>query len=134
MARYHGKKSVVYLSTTGSGNAVNVSNLTSWSIDRKVDRVDMTAFGDLNKVYGQGLPDVQGAFDGFFDDAATAALFTGADSTDGVKFYLYPSSDATARYFYGTAWLDVSINSSVSDAVKISATFAAAGASGYKLA
>lgn len=134
MARYHGKKSLVYLSTSGSAAAVSVSPLTTWSMNRKTDRADVTSFGDANKTYVQGLPDVTGGFAGFFDDTATAALFTGADSTDGVKFYLYPSSDAIARYFYGTAWLDMDLTSAVTEAVKISATFAAAGACGYKLA
>jgi hypothetical protein len=71
------------------------------------DKIEVTAFGDLNKTYVQGLPDLQGSFKGFWDDTESKP-FTGASSTDGVKMYLYPSSDATdSKYWYGPAWLDV---------------------------
>ncbi len=133
MAKYHGRKGVVYFSTSGTGTAVSVANLSEWSLDFQTDRVEVTAFGDANKTYVQGLKDVQGQFSGFYDDSATASIFSAADSTDGIKVYLYPSSDATARYFYGPAWLDASITTSVGDAVKISGSLAANGSWGYKL-
>lgn len=134
MAKYHGRKGVVYFSTTGSGAAVNVGNLSEWSLNFATDRVEVTAFGDANKTYVQGLKDVQGSFSGFFDDTATAALMTAADSSDGIKAYLYMSSDATARYFYGPAWVDLSVTTAIGDAVKISGTIAANGSWGSKLA
>ena len=134
MARYHGKKGVVYMSTTGSGTAVAVGNLTEWSISYATDRIDVTSFGDTNRVYVQGLRNVTGSFKGWFDDSATKALFDAADSADGIKMYLYPSADAATRYFYGTAFVDTSIQTGVAGAVSISGTFAAAGGWDYKLA
>ena len=74
----------------------------------------------------QGLKNVQGTIAGFFDDTETK-LFTGADSSDGIKMYLYPSSDIPTAYWAGPAWLDVSINTGVADAVAISGNFAANG-------
>lgn len=70
---------------------------------------------------------MQGTIAGFFNDAETKP-FVGADSVDGVKMYLYPSSDAPTIYWYGPAWLDVSIDTSVAAAVSLSGNFAANGA------
>lgn len=131
MSRYHGGKGVVYLSTTGSGAAIAAISLSQWSLDRKTDKVDVTAFGDLNKTYVQGLPDIKGALAGWFD-SADDALFDGADSNDGVKLYLYPSSLAPTIYHYGPAWLDASINVDVNGGVAVSGDFVAAGSWGRK--
>lgn len=127
MAVYHGRKGVVYISTTGTGTATNVIKLTDWSLNMETDTVEVTSFGDTNKTYVQGLPDVQGSLSGFWDDTEDK-LFTAASSTDGCKVYLYPSSDAVTRYFYGPAWLSVSIQSAIGDAVKINSSFRANGA------
>jgi hypothetical protein len=127
MAVYAGRKGVVYLSTTGSGAATNVIKLNQWTINRTTDKIEVTSFGDANKTYVQGLPDVQGTFSGFWDDTETKP-FTAAASSDGCKLYLYPSSDAPTRYFYGPAWIDASVNTGVSAAVALSANFKANGA------
>lgn len=74
----------------------------------------------------QGLKNVQGTIAGFFDDTESKP-FTAADSSDGCKMYLYPSADAPSKYWAGPAWLDVSINTGVADAVAISGNFAANG-------
>lgn len=132
MAAYAGRKGVVYLSTTGSGNASSVLKINQWTINRTTDKIEVTAFGDANKTYVQGLPDLQGTFSGFWDDGESKP-FTAAASTDGVKMYLYPSSDAPSKYWYGPAWLDVSMDVGVSGAATISASFAANGSWGNTL-
>lgn len=126
MSAYAGRKGVVYLSTTGSGNASSVLKLNAWTVNRTTDKIEVTAFGDANKTYVQGLPDVQGTFGGFWDDGESKP-FTGAGSSDGVKMYLYPSSDAPTKYWYGPAWLDLSMDTGVSGAVTLSGSFAANG-------
>lgn len=131
MPRYHGKKGIVYGSTTGSGTAVQIASLNHWTLDMSTDTVEVTAFGDSNKTYVQGLKDLKGTLAGFWD-SADDSLFDGADSTDGVKLYLYPSSDYTAGYFYGPAWLSASIDVPSGGAVTVSASFVAAGAWGRK--
>lgn len=132
MAVYHGKKGVVYVSTSGSGNASNVLHLNAWTLNRNTDTVETTSFGDVNKTYVQGFPDLSGTFSGFYDDAETK-IFSAASSADGCKLYLYPSSDAPSKYAYGPAWLDSSINTGVSAAVAISGNFRANGAWGINL-
>lgn len=131
MPVYHGKSGVVYMSTTGSSAAVNVVYLSDWSVSFATDKVETTAFGDANKTYVQGLKDISGKLSGFFD-SATDQLFDAADSTDGVKIYLYPSSNAATVYFYGPAWVDAEISCPVGGAVTISGSFAANGSWGRK--
>lgn len=129
MSAYAGKKGVVYMSTTGTGNATNVVKLNQWTLDLTTDTIEVTSFGDANKTYVQGLKDVQGTLSGYFDDSETK-IFTGADSTDGVKLYLYPSADAATKYWYGPAWISASIDTGVSGAVTIAANFVANGSWG----
>jgi hypothetical protein len=131
MASYHGRKGVVYLSVTGTGNATSVGKLTNWTLHQKADKVDVTAFGDTNKAYVIGLKDVTGTLSGLWQDS-DATLFQATDSTDGCKIYLYPSSDAPQYYWYGPAWIDASIETAVGDAVKVKANFSANGAWGRK--
>lgn len=129
MSAYPGRRGVVYLSTTGSGSASSVVKLSEWTLNSATDKIEVTAFLDANKTYVQGLKDLQGTLTGFFDDTETKP-FSAADSSDGCKIYLYPSSDIPARYWYGPAWLDYSITVPVSGAVGITANFAANGSWG----
>lgn len=124
-ANYHGKSGVVYMSTTGSGTAV-VVRLSKWSLNRATDKAETTSFGDGNKTYVQGLPDLKVSLSGFWD-SGDDSFFTGAESTDGVKMYLYPSANAPSKYFYGTAWFDSSIDVPVSGPVAISGDGVAKG-------
>lgn len=126
MARYHGRKGRVYMSTSGSGNASPVNSLSEWVLNMATDRVDVTAFGDTNKQTVQGLPDISGTFSGFWDDTEDR-VWTARDSSDGVKLYLYPSTDAATKYWYGTAWVDFSVTVPVSGAAQLRGTFSAKG-------
>jgi hypothetical protein len=116
------------MSTTAAGVAV-ATTLAGWTLNRTTDRVEVTSFGDLNKTYVQGLPDMQGDLSGFFD-SADDRLFDAAESADGVKLYLYASTDALGIYWYGPAWIDASIEVPVDGAVAINGTFAANGSWG----
>ena len=126
MARKHGRNGRLYVAVASGGTAEPVAFLRDWSIDFSVDNVEVTAFGDTNKVYVAGLPDSSGSFSGFFD-SATAQLYTAA--TDGVarNFYLYPDT-ADATYWYGTALFDFSVASAVDGAVTVSGDWNAASA------
>ena len=129
MGAYAGRKGVVYMSTTGSGTAVAVVNLKTWSLNQPTDKIEVTAFGDANKKYVQGLPDATGDISGWWDDT-TDALYDASQSTSGVKLYLYPSSDAPSKYWYGPAWVDFSITVDVNGAVECSGSFVANGSWG----
>lgn len=114
------------MSTSGTGNAVPVAGLTGWTLNMPTDRVDVTAQGDTNKQWLQGLPDKSGDFAGWWENDQDI-LFAANDSADGVKMYLYPNTAVLGKYFYGPAWVDASLNSPVGGAVGVSGTFAANG-------
>lgn len=132
MARYHGRKGRLYLSTTGTGVAIPVASLSSWSLDYSTDKEEVTAFGDANKTYVQGLPDVSVEFSGFYDDT-DSTVKTASASADGSKAYLYISTDAATKYAYGPAWVDFSVEVAVDGAVTISGSLAANGSWGLNL-
>lgn len=123
MAHYHGRRGLVYMAAVG-GAAASVSHLDSWTLDMPVDFAEITAFGDANKQYVGGIPDLKGSFSGSWDDTDDA-LFDLMVSPDGAVIYLYPSSLVLTKYWYGNAWTDFSIDVSAADAVKVSANFAA---------
>jgi predicted secreted protein len=125
MARIAGRNGAMYVNLTSGGTAEPVAFLNHWTLNFAVDTIDVTAFGDTNKVKVAGLPDASGSYSGFFDNA-TAQTYTAA--TDGVarKMYLYPDRTTATTYWFGTATLDMSIDASVDGAVTISGNFSAA--------
>lgn len=131
MAKYHGQRGRIYLSTSGSATATAATGLSSWSLNMATDKQEVTSFEDSNKTYVQGKKDISGQFSGFWDSTYDA-LFDAADSADGVKLYLYQSADAISKYFYGPAWLDASIEVGVDGAISVSGTFMANGSWGRK--
>ena len=129
MANYHGRSGLVYMSATGATAAVSVANLTAWSLDMSRDKAETTCFGDANKTYVAGLKDISGSLSGFWDDTDDT-LYDNAESTSGVLMYLYPSSNVLTKYWYGPAWVDMSVTVGVGEAVATSGTFVANGAWG----
>lgn len=119
------------MSTSGSGTAVQVTALNQWTLNMPTDVVEVSAFGDTNKQYVQGLPDITGTLSGWWDDTSDE-LYDASRSTDGVKLYLYPSSSVTTKYWYGTAWADFSINTGSAQGVAISGSFRAKGSWGQQ--
>ena len=125
MAKYHSKDAALYMSTSGSGTAAPLPGVYSFTLNRTTDRVEVTAFGDSNKTYVQGFPDIQGTFSVRFDDTDDT-YFDAAESTTAVKIYIYPSRNAATIYHYGTAFVDASMECDIGGAVNITGTYAAA--------
>jgi hypothetical protein len=122
VARLHGRRGRVYLALASGGTAEPLAFLNSWSISFATEKIEVTTFGDDNRVYVAGIPDASGDFAGFYDDS-TVQTYTAA--TDGIarKFYLYPSTLNNAQYWFGTILPDMSINGAVSGAVAVSASW-----------
>lgn len=112
-----------------AGTAEPVAFLSSWSISFATDKVDVTAFGDSNKVYVAGLPDASGDFAGFYDDT-TVQTFTAAGDGVARKFYLYPSTSTNSQYFFGTILPDFKVDSNVTGAASITSSWNAASTIG----
>lgn len=125
MARIAGRNGVLYAGLTSAGTAEPIAYLNNWSLAFTTGKIDVTSFGDTSMIYVSSLPDCQGTYSGFYDDASVQ-LYTAA--TDGVprKFYLYPSTSLATQYWYGTGIFDMSIDAAVDGAVAISGGFAAA--------
>ena len=123
----HGRSGRLYVGIASGGTAEPFANLKSWSIDFSTDKVDSTVFGDTNKKWTSGLPNVTGDFDGFYD-TASAQAYTAA--IDGVAraFYLYPTIATTTQYWWGTALFDFSVKGAVDGNVEVSGSFDAASA------
>lgn len=133
MARMHGSHGSVEMGSPGSPTT-SIASLNAWSLSMARDRVDVTAFGDTNKQYVQGLPDIKGTFGGFYDHAAgspdtgnAAVLFDAAEGSTAVLLKLFPSSLDATSYWSGEAYIDASIDVSATGAVTISGSFVAAG-------
>lgn len=127
MARVHGRRGRLYAGiASDTASAEPITFLNTWNIDFTVDKVDVTCFGDSNKVYVSGLPDASGSFGGFYD-TATAQLYTASQDGLARRFYLYPDI-SDGDYFYGTALFDFAVNSGVADGVAISGSWNAASA------
>lgn len=125
MARISGRNGRLYANITSGGTAEPIAFLNQWSLSFTTPRTDVTSFGSTNTEFVAGLPDVQGSYSGFYDDA-TAQLYSSA--VDGVarRFYLYPDNTSTGKYWYGTALFDFSVGVTASGAATISGSFAAA--------
>jgi hypothetical protein len=91
-----------------------------------VDKQDVTAFGDSNKIYVAGLPDASGDFSGFWDDATGQTYLAAVDGLPR-NMYLYPniSSDPSV-YFFGTVLPDFEMDGAVGGPVNTKTTWNAA--------
>jgi hypothetical protein len=125
MARYHGGRSIAYIAVGAGTSAVAVS-LSQWSLNSTADTVDVTAFGDSNKQYVQGLKDMSGSLSGWFD-SADDWLFAGSESTTGVTMALYPSRDLMTCFHAGPALMSAAIDVPVSGAISIKSDWKATG-------
>lgn len=125
MARIPGRNGRVYMNLTSGGTAEPVAFLSSWSISFAVDKFEVTALGDANKVYVAGLPDASGDFAGWYDDA-TVQTYTAASDGVARKMYLYPSTLTNTQYWFGTVFPDFSVNAAVDGAAAITSSWNAA--------
>ena len=125
MARISGRRGRVYIGIASGAVASPLPFQASWSISFATDKSEVTAFDDSNKTYIAGLPDASGEFSGFYDDA-TAQTYTAATDGQARNFYLYPNLLNTGQYFFGTVLPDFKVDSTVDDAIKVSASWNAA--------
>jgi hypothetical protein len=130
MARKHGRNGRLYadFSANGGAAAVPVASLRQWSVDFSSDRIDSTCFGDLTKQYLAGLPDASGSFSGLYDDASPSAYAAAIDNgiNNARRFYLYPDTNSSSQYWFGTAFFDASYSASVDGAIELSGNWSAA--------
>ena len=100
--------------------------MSAWSFDGTADTVDVSCFGDTNKVYVLGLRDAKGTLSGQWDDVDDT-LFDAAEQNTACKMYLYPSRDAITKCWYGNAFVNATVECSVGGSVTVSGDWIAAG-------
>ena len=126
MVRRHGRNGQVYLGLTSVALASPLPFQASWSINMNVDKQDVTAFGDGNKVYVAGLPDASGDFGGFMDDATSQTYIAAVDGL-ARNFYLYPDATNSPNvYWFGTVLPDFSADGAIAGPVNFKSTWNAA--------
>lgn len=125
MSRISSRNAVIYLGATTSAEASLLTYQNSYTLNLEFERIDVTAFGDSTKQYVAGIADASGEFSGFLDDASVQTYTAAIDGLPR-KFYLYPSSLSTGRYFFGTVLADLTINGEVAGAAEVSSKWSAA--------
>lgn len=81
-----------------SGGTTLVGWITEWSLDKSLETVDTTSFGNNNRTRIPSIKEANGSFTGSFDDADTAqaAIITAFENGTFVGLRLYVG---TAKYF-----------------------------------
>lgn len=111
---------------------VELVSTKSWKLSLKTDKINVTCFGDGNKVYVPGLKDVSGSLAGFWN-SADFTLFRATDAETPGFLQLIPNttdsvgSPGIVPNFSGLAYLDADIDCTVEGAPAVSGTFVAAG-------
>jgi hypothetical protein len=126
-SRLHGKTGQVQWDPAGGGAYVTLADIKSWTLDASKDRVDATAFGDVNKIKVVGLPDFSGTLGGFWNAATSPALWAVILGTAVPTLKLVPNTADPTYFFKGLANLDGSLTVDNAGVVAFSAKWDAAG-------
>jgi len=128
--KLHGKNGAIYLGGAKGSGGVKVATKSAWTLQRNRDYVDATVFGEANKTYLAGLPNVQGTFAGILD--VSGDLMLNSATSDSQQLYLYaddnPFTTTTlVLVAHGPALIDATVDASNTDAVRITGEFRAQG-------
>jgi hypothetical protein len=128
--KLHGKNGAIYLGGAKGGGGTKVAVKAAWTLQRNRDYVDATVFGDQNKTYLAGLPNVQGTFAGFLDVSGDLMLL--AAVSDSQLIYLYADDDPNSNtseipVAHGSGLIDGTVDCSNADGVRLTGEFRADG-------
>jgi hypothetical protein len=124
MAIISGRNGQVLWDPAGT-TPVEIVSLNAWTADFKTEYEDVTCFGDVNRVYIPGMKDAGGTLGGFFNSAELAVFEAAEQDTPGL-LKLLPSSTEPLVFWTGPAYMDASIDASLS-APKLTGSWKAAG-------
>jgi hypothetical protein len=126
MRIYGSRGSVSVDDPTAPGTPKVLGSLNKWSMSQARDKADVTSFGDTNKTYVVGLPDIKGAIGGFYD-SADRTIFDIAMGEAPVSLTLIPDSLQPTYLWKGDAYLDASIEVPATGPVTVTGNWVAAG-------
>lgn len=124
--KLHGKNGAIYLGGAKGSGGIKVAVKTTWTLQRNRDYVDATVFGDTNKTYLAGLPNVQGTFAGFLDTSGD--LLLSSATSDSQTIYLY-ADDGTSPVLvaHGPGLIDANVDLANTDGARLTGEFRANG-------
>lgn len=125
MAIKSGRDGQVLYDAAGT-TPVLIISINKFKLSQKMDKINVTCFGDPNKVYVPGLPDVSGSLAGFWN-SAERTIFIAATATEPGLLELVPNSNEPTFKWSGLAYLSADLDTSVEGAPAISGEFMAAG-------
>jgi hypothetical protein len=120
-----GRNGQVKYDPAGTTPVVIVS-LNKWKLDLKTEKINVTCFGDANKVYVPGMKDLNGTISGFWN-SDEVTLFLAADADVPGLLELLPNATEPEFKWSGLAYMDASIDTAVEGAPAVQGTFMAAG-------
>lgn len=125
MAILSGRDGEVLYDPAGT-TPVAIISLNKFKLSLKTDKINVTCFGDTNKVYVPGMKDISGTVSGFYN-SADKTLFEASDATAPGLLKLTPHSSESTHFWSGLAYLDADIDTSVEGAPAVTGNFMAAG-------
>jgi hypothetical protein len=125
MAIISGRNGQVLWDPAGTTATVPILSLNAFTAEFKTEFEDVSCYGDVNRVWLPGMKDSSGSLSGFFN-SEELALFEAAEQDTPGLLKLVPSSTEPLVFWSGPAYMDASIDSSLS-APKLSGTWKAAG-------
>lgn len=128
--KLHGKYGAVYLGGAKGSGGVKVATLNSWTLQRNRDYVDATVFGDANKTYLAGLPNVQGTFAGLLDVSGDLILRSATSEAQDIYLYADDNPQGTTSVVlvaHGPGFIDANVDASNAEAIRITGEFRAQG-------
>lgn len=125
MAIKTGRYGKVSWDPAGGTALVQIISLNAFTVNMETEMEDVSCFQDTSRVYVPGLKNAQGDLGGFWNSADTA-LWKAADSPTPGMLQLMPNSTEPGMYFQGLAYLNASIDASLS-APTVTGTWSAAG-------
>ena len=125
--RRHGYKGDILMDVTGGSTFVRVASMNGWTIDMSRERIDVTCFGDPNRVYVQGLQDIKGTVKGMWEAEASRALLDVMMGDIAVALKLVPSLLDPTAFLSGLAYLDGGLDVAIDGAITLAGSYVAAG-------
>ena len=125
MAIKTGRYGKVSWDPAGGTALTEIISLNTWTLNQETEMEDVSCFSDTNRVYVPGLKDLKGDLGGFWN-SAELTLWKAADSGTPGTLSLQPNSTEPGFKWQGLAYMNASIDCSLS-APKVTGTWAAAG-------
>lgn len=126
-----GRNGSVKWDPTGAGGvtAVALMSIKSFQLSLATEKINVSCFGDQNRVYIPGLRDISGTMGGFWNSEDMSLVEATELTAPGYLELIPDTTDGTPTpySFSGLAYMDAEINTDVEGAPEMTGNFMAAG-------